>query len=91
MADTQTRFKSTEQASFYEKLSSQLLQLLSDRIISYARNDEFDIASWFGHINKIYNYMTVIEETKLTEPKLSTSFEKLIEYFKVITVRPSLM
>lgn len=82
MADS-AGFKSVEQQSFYDILTSQVLQLFSDRIISFARKDEFDEKTWFDSVVRIFKYMTAIEERKESEPKLSVSFKKLVNYFKV--------
>jgi hypothetical protein len=56
------------------------LEMLSDRIIAFSRQDQFDDTTWFRHLSKIYKYMNIIEMNKNLEPKFTLSYEKLIGY-----------
>jgi hypothetical protein len=66
--------------SFYNKMLAKTLEMLSDRIIAYIRNDQFDEATWFRHLSKIYKYMNILEMNKHLDPKFTLSFAKLISF-----------
>jgi hypothetical protein len=69
-----------------QKMIAKILEMLSDRIIAFSRNDEFDEVTWFRHLNKIYKYMKILEMNKQVEAKFTLSFEKLISYYNKINV-----
>lgn len=67
--------------SFYNKMLIKTLEMLSDRIIAFSRQDPFDEETWFRHLSKIYKYMNILEMNKYLEPKFTLSFGKLVSYF----------
>lgn len=72
--------------NFYNKMLAKTLEMLSDRIIAFIRQDQFDEDTWFRHLGKIYKYMNILEMNKHLKPKFTLSFGKLISYHNKLNV-----
>ena len=67
--------------TFYNKMLIKTLEMLSDRIIAFSRQDPFDEETWFHHLNKIHKYMNILEINRYIEPKFTLSYGKLVSYY----------
>ena len=66
------------------RLLCKTLEMLSDRIIAFSRQDQFDEETWFKHLSKIFKYMNILEMNKHIQPKFSQSFAKLLIHLTVL-------